>query len=77
MTEEKETKPAHVHGMNSGEAKKEDIHGSPIVTRWVHKHRTTAKWVAKGLVAGAAALSYYLKKQEEKIEREEKKEKSG
>ena len=52
---------------------KKDIHGTETTTRWVHKHRTLAKWLARGLVAGATAVSYYLKKQEEKIEKEEKK----
>jgi hypothetical protein len=54
-----------------------DIHGTKSTTRWVHKHRTLAKWLARGLVAGATAVSYYLKKQEAKIEKEETKEKKN
>lgn len=55
------------------DSKKQDLHGTEATTRWVHKHRTIAKWLAQGLVVGATALSYYLKKQEKKISEEEKK----
>lgn len=52
--------------------KKNDTHGTEATTRWVHKHRALAKWLARSLVAGATAISYYLKKQEESIKKEEK-----
>jgi len=56
---------------------KKDIHGTESTTRWVHKHRTLARWLSKGLVVGATALTYYLKKQEKKIVEEEQKNRRG
>ena len=49
-----------------------DIHGTPATTRWVHKHRTLAKFIMKGLAIGATSALYYLRKQEDKIKEEEK-----
>ena len=56
------------------DSKQQDIHGTKTTTRWVHKHRTLAKFLVRGLVVTGAALTYYLKNQEKKIEQEEKKE---
>ena len=58
--------------MEEKETKHEDTHGSPEMTRWVHKHRRAAKWLMKIAVAGAASFLYYLRKQEKQIEEEEK-----
>ncbi len=58
--------------MTEESKKHQDTHGTEKTTRWVHKHRVAAKWVARGLVLGLGLLSYYLKNQEEKIEKEEK-----
>ena len=59
--------------MEEKEHKKEDIHGTPETTRWVHKHRRVAKWLVRIMALGVASLSYYLRKQEKQIEEEEKK----
>jgi hypothetical protein len=58
----------------SEENKNQDTHGTKMTTKWVHKHRTVAKFFVKSLVVVGAALTYYLKNQEKKIEQEEKKE---
>ena len=55
------------------ETRNQDSHGTPAMTRWVHKHRTLAKWLFKLLIAGVASLLYYLKRQEGDIEKEAKK----
>ena len=54
------------------ENQEQDTHGTPRITRWVHKHRTLAKWIARGFVLGATSISYYLKRQEKKIVEEER-----
>jgi hypothetical protein len=53
--------------------KHEDIHITKGFTGWVHHHRILAKWLMKGLVALVASLLYYLRKEEEHIEKEGKK----
>ena len=55
------------------ETKKEDVHLNPATTHWVHKHRTAAKWLVRGLALAVGSLSYYLRKQEKEIEDEAKK----
>ena len=52
--------------------KHEDTHGTEKTTKWVHKHRTAAKWLSKAAVLSVATLLYYLKKQSKKIVEEEK-----
>ena len=59
--------------MEDQETKKEDVHVNPATTRWVHKHRTAAKWLVRGLALAVGSLSYYLTKQEKQIEEEVKK----
>ena len=58
--------------MEEHDAKHQDMHGTETTTRWVHKHRTLAKWIARGFVLGATSISYYLKRQEKKIVEEER-----
>ena len=61
--------------MTEKETKNQDIHGTRAMTRWVHRHRTLAKWLFKLLIAGVASLLYYLRRQEKDIEKEVEKDK--
>lgn len=61
--------------MTEENKKVEDIHITKGFTRWVHHHRTLAKWLMKALIAGVTAILYYLNRQEKQIENEEKREK--
>lgn len=60
--------------MEGHNSKHQDKHGTVGMTSWIHKHRKLAKWLARVAVVGVTAFSYYLKKQEKKIEEEERKE---
>lgn len=55
---------------------KNDTHGSPAITSWVHRHRRLAKWLVRILISGAVRLLFYLKREQKNIDREIKKEDS-